>query len=535
MATLTYHRKPNGTTYVYRQESYWDKDKKRSATKQVCIGKLSEDKEIIYNKRFSDPEALEALEKGEVISESVNTGQSLVLERASRTSGLLGVLQNTLGKSTSDKLISLAYSVVALSGRMHHAPVWMEQNECPAHKMDITSPKISRILAQVSQNDIEDFLGSWMRYRNKATHEQYCFDITSVSSYNSTNPFVEYGYNRDRERLAQINIALLCGCKSRIPTYYEVLPGSMSDVKTIRTFLERMKKFGIGRIKTLLDRGFYSAFNLGLLLKDSMGFFIPVPANIAFAQALIDTYRDELEMPEHIISYAKDNKDALYGMTVLGKMEEKRIWQHIYYDTARRTEHILALFANLAQWEEELVSGRQNEANQWAYERYFKVNTTPKRGRKVTRNQEAINLYKTDRAGYWVIITNCEKDAKTALAAYRERSKAETHFDDLKNELDMQRLRTHNSDTMRGRVFVQFLALIICSQIRTILDDAWDRRLEYPKEVRLSRRYPLSEMMLRLGSYRKTSFSGRYGTVISTPTKAQREIFTAFGIDIQHA
>jgi hypothetical protein len=38
--------------------------------------------------------------------------------------------------------------------------------------------------------------------------------------------------------------------------------------------------------------------------------------------------------------------------------------------------------------------------------------------------------------------------------------------------------------------------------------------------------------MLRLGSYRKTRFSGRYGEVASTPTKAQREIFTAFGIEI---
>lgn len=54
MATLTYHRKPNGTTYVYHQKSFWDKSKSRSATKQVCIGKLGDDGEVIYNKNFSD-------------------------------------------------------------------------------------------------------------------------------------------------------------------------------------------------------------------------------------------------------------------------------------------------------------------------------------------------------------------------------------------------------------------------------------------------------------------------------------------------
>jgi transposase len=218
-------------------------------------------------------------------------------------------------------------------------------------------------------------------------------------------------------------------------------------------------------------------------------------------------------------------------MTVLAKMANKRIWQHIYYDTARRTEHILSFFGKLAKWEQELISGDEKKANAWAYDQYFTVKTTPKRGRRVKRNQEAINTYKTDYAGYWVMITNCEKDAASALGAYRERALVESQFDDLKNELDMARLRTHNSDTMRGRVLVQFLALIITSQIRMTLKDAWDKRTEYPKDSRLSRQYSLSELMLRLGSYRKTRFSGRYGEVVSTPTKAQREIFTAFGIE----
>ena len=47
MATLTYHRKKNGTTYVYRQESYWDKSKKYSYTRQVCLGKLGDNGEVL--------------------------------------------------------------------------------------------------------------------------------------------------------------------------------------------------------------------------------------------------------------------------------------------------------------------------------------------------------------------------------------------------------------------------------------------------------------------------------------------------------
>ncbi|NLH90939.1 MAG: hypothetical protein GX481_00470 [Atopobium sp.] len=79
---------------------------------------------------------------------------------------------------------------------------------------------------------------------------------------------------------------------------------------------------------------------------------------------------------------------------------------------------------------------------------------------------------------------------------------------------------------------MHFIALILTAQIKITLETAWDRRDECPKDSRLSRRYTLKETMLRLGSYRKTRFSGRYGEVLSTPTKAQREIFTAFGLGI---
>jgi hypothetical protein len=528
---LTYHRKKNGTTYVYHQKSYWDKAKKRSATKQVCIGKLDEKGGLTYNKRFADAAAREALDKGEMVSESIMTGQSLVLAKAAATTGLDRVLRQSFGPKTSDTLMSLAFAVAACSdGTMYTAPIWIEDNDCPIHGDPLTSQSISKTLASITQDQIEGFLMSWMRHRNKGSFEQYCFDITSFSSHNRSNPFVEWGHNRDREKLPQINLALLTQVKARIPIYYEILPGSMSDVKTIKGFSEKMKKYSIGRIRMLLDRGFYSESNLIRLLDERIGFYIPVPANIKWASDLIDKHRDNVEMPQYIISMTDGQKDAVYGMSVPSKMHGRRVWQHVYYDTAKRTEHILAFFNDLAVWERELIHGDMKESNQWAYDAYFTVKTTPKRGRKVTRKQDAINAYKTNRAGYWVIVTNCEKDATLTLKAYKERSQVEQSFDHLKNELDMKRIRTHSSDTMRGRVLIQFLALILSVQIKVSLDDAWAKRFEFPIDVRLSRRYSLRELMLRLGSYRKTRFSGKYGVILSTPTKAHREIFFAFAI-----
>ncbi|MDR0354903.1 MAG: hypothetical protein LBJ64_04115, partial [Deltaproteobacteria bacterium] len=70
MSSLTCHRKANGAAYVCRQDSYWDKVKKRSSSRRVCIGKLGPDGEIIYNRRFGSLEARDALERGETMAES---------------------------------------------------------------------------------------------------------------------------------------------------------------------------------------------------------------------------------------------------------------------------------------------------------------------------------------------------------------------------------------------------------------------------------------------------------------------------------
>ena len=532
MSSLTYHRKPNGITYVYRQESYWDKAKKRPSSRQVCIGKLGDNGEIIYNKRFNDPDARKALEKGETVAESVLLGQTLVLAEAASATGLERVLRKCFNADEADVLLSLAWAVATGRGQMYLASVWMEQNECPAHKVAPSSQDISRILAHVSQNQIEDFLREWATHRCKGMSEQYCYDLTSLSSHNTTNPFVEYGHNRDHEDLAQVNMALLTGVTSRIPTYYELHPGSMSDTKTVASFAERMKKYGTERIRMLLDRGFYSAANISLMLNARIRFYIPVPTTVKWQGELIDKYRDAVEMPEHVIHISEDGKEGLYGMTILDKIDGRRIWKHLYFDGARRTEHIASLFASLKLWEDELKSNDTKKSNEWAYERYFTVKTTPKRGRQVRRNQEAINAYKTDHAGYWVILTNCEKDAKAVLEAYRERSLVESQFDDMKNDLALSRLRTHGPDTMRGRAFVQFLSLILTAQIRVVVNNAWENRQNVPKEDRLARHYSLAEMMMRLGTYRKTRFADRYGTVVSAPTKAQRSIFKAFGIEV---
>lgn len=56
----------NGVTYVYESHNYWDKVKKQSRSKRVCIGKLDDQGTLIPSKRLVDPPATSVTKRGPV-------------------------------------------------------------------------------------------------------------------------------------------------------------------------------------------------------------------------------------------------------------------------------------------------------------------------------------------------------------------------------------------------------------------------------------------------------------------------------------
>ena len=68
MSLVYVTNKKNGTTYVYESTNYWDKEKKQSRSKRVCIGKLDEAGNLVPSKRLAMPPALAPAKQGPVPS-----------------------------------------------------------------------------------------------------------------------------------------------------------------------------------------------------------------------------------------------------------------------------------------------------------------------------------------------------------------------------------------------------------------------------------------------------------------------------------
>ena len=84
----------------------------------------------------------------------------------------------------------------------------------------------------------------------------------------------------------------------------------------------------------------------------------------------------------------------------------------------------------------------------------------------------------------------------------------------------MKRLRVYNSGRMKSRLFIQFIALILLSQIRKVM-----------REQDLLGKYTARSLIMEMESLTTIYYSGKYKNKMSEATKVQREILKAFGIE----
>ena len=73
--------------------------------------------------------------------------------------------------------------------------------------------------------------------------------------------------------------------------------------------------------------------------------------------------------------------------------------------------------------------------------------------------------------GYFALVSNDIKDAVKALEVYRNKDLVEKAFDNLKDRLNMRRMAVSSEQSLGGKLFVQFVALIYLSFITKKMQD----------------------------------------------------------------
>ena len=142
--------------------------------------------------------------------------------------------------------------------------------------------------------------------------------------------------------------------------------------------------------------------------------------------------------------------------------EERRMYLHIYYSPERATEKENAFNVLLSDLQSELINKEMQAERQKLYEKYFEISSTPVRGLKILPKEEIIADAVKD-FGFFALISNDIKDPIRALQIYRNKDLVEKAFGNLKERLNLRRLSVSSEQSLDGKLFVEFIALIILS------------------------------------------------------------------------
>ncbi len=519
MASLTHHHnKKTGVTYVYSVESYWDKEKKRPANKQVCLGRVDKETgEVIPSKRTAGTAKRAASAPG-VTAKALVAGPHLLLEKLTEQTGL-GVMLKKCFPEIHAAMSSMVYFIVQKGLALSHCEQWSAGHLHPYGDI-MLSQWISDLLPRITADAIQQFLSLWL---GKLPDKDYrCYDITPASSYAGYNEYVKYGYVWDKEPLPQINLALLFGQDSRLPAYCQRMPVNIADVAAMPTTMQSLGSLGSAVIHFVLDSGFYSEDNVDELFRRKRKFTIAVPDGRKWAEKIFEQYYESIQSPANYLQI--DDGEALYAQTVSHPWGRAgtQSYLHLYFNTRQAAEESDRFDGELSKYEDELAGGRRVREHEEYYQRYFVLKETPKRGLEISFNDEAIQRSRKRYAGLFCILSNAIKAPAPALLAYRARDAVETSFDDLKNHLDMKRLLMHSSAAMDARLFLQFLALIYISKIRNVL-----------QADKMLRGLTVREVMGDMETLVQIRYSHDYGQLYTATSPVQRKIMKAFGVSIQ--
>jgi transposase len=387
---------------------------------------------------------------------------------------------------------------------------WFEETDVPfAERMD--DYQCSRLFASVSYGERMRFFKEWVGRRTEK--EYIAYDVTSVSTYSSGLDIAEWGYNRDGEKLQQVNIGMFYGAESRLPVYYDMYNGSIADKSRLTFMMEGAEKLGISSTRFVFDRGFMTEENLKYMRREGNLFITAFPGHMTEAKNIIDGCKGAIRKSANRISafdvYAVPVDINIYGFPMKA---------HVYYDPQKQALDEKELFAHIEKLKDNLEKISSDNSVTKKYTDFFKVEKKKREKFSFEPDNEKIDE-RLSRTGFFILLSN-DSDVSScdALRIYRGKDAIEENFDQLKNSLDFRRLRTHLNKTTDGKVFVGFLALILRSYLlRKVKDNPETKHLT------------LNKALLELRKIRSVTFEDASRALMPL-TKLQRTILDAIGI-----
>jgi transposase len=508
MKSFTRIKVINGQEYLYEITPYYDKGKKQIRQKSKYLGKNLNG--VPVKVRFKDQVPRKVLSHGEFVP----------LMKISEDLNLEQILLEMLPTNEVWPVLSLAMNYVIRPRALNHMQSWYEGTILAQDHPDIplSSLSLSRILSRIGEGTTNLDFSRALIQRTSTAHT-LIYDITSLSSYSQNIDLLEYGYNRDGLDLPQVNLSLIVDKDLGIPLMYDVYPGSIVDVSTLKNTIKKIKSQGVRDYTLIMDRGFFSTSNIEELVSSNLSFIIPPASTLKSVKEAISAIHSSIDDPQYLKLH---QKEPLFVMPVNINIGEICLNGYAYYDQKREQQERNSLYKRLYDLMERLkgvnlkpwmnpgevfrgIAGKDARFIEWrTIDGKFEV------ALRKNAISQAIN-----KLGKFILLYQGQFSWEECLSLYRGKDTVEKGFDVLKNDIDLMPAHVRTDKTLKGYLFIAFLALILRMKL-----------MKRMVETGLSKRFSVEGLLTELEKIKVLILPN--GQRITTEvTKKQREILDA--------
>lgn len=481
---IVQQKQKNGDIYVIERKTKYDPVKKFNVVlSSKILGKIPKGEEEMVPTRPKRPNGTKVLnskeQQSEITASRRKVGMMDIIDHIGKISGIDDAIYANTDKGTAQKVISLARYLLATDGQsLPGITSWQYSHPLP-YDEGLSESIYHDLFTDVGRNEslMQSFFAS--RIEKAGDTALLAYDSTTISTYSKQISEARFGFNKAHDGLPTVKLLSLYSVETRQPVVFTRQPGNQPDVITIENALKQLQVLGIKKAEIVTDNGYYSEKNLAEMLHARFDFITLVKIGISWVKKELENRFNEFsstgsacpfDTSTHGVSvmlkheFTRQRKYASVKKGLAGGTQEsfeRRIYLHLYFNPFRKVEQDSTFDKDMFELkylveketaEEDLSPGAVEKIN-----KYLNIN---RRGNavNVTFNEKAIAEAKKYH-GYFALVSNCEKDPFECLSKYRRRETIEQFFEAGKQKTDGTRTRVWSSESLMGRMFVQFVAL----------------------------------------------------------------------------
>lgn len=528
-----------GVYFYYEYGRTYYKDRKYTIPRRACIGKEDpRDRSRMYpNERYFEYFPAESAATSPEFSSSrsscLRSGTYVVIGKLIGAYRIRQWLASRFGERDGRLILDLAaYLLVSERNAAQHYPDYAYNHPLFTPGMRIYSDTTIGTLLKdtITTDDVVAFTEWWNSDKDHRRKIYISYDSTNKPCRAGDIDMIEGGHSKsgnDGDPVFNLSIALDVG--RRLPLFYEDCPGSIVDVSQLVSMADKAGALGYRNLGFILDRGYFSRENIAFLDDCGYSFIIMAKGRRKLVSSIVLSVRGSFEnkRANAIREY------SVSGTTVEGKLYEgdgRTRFFHIYHSIenyAKERAELESMLHRLSCALDRLIEKDCSAMDMDRFEAFYDLEFRmdgKKRFLILYREKEQTIESMTNLLGYFCIISSDRMTARDALLLYKSRDQSEKLFAADKTFAGSRAERVQTESSLRSKLFVEFIALIIRSRFHACICDhvrAAGIRRNYMNVVSVIAELEKIEL-IRIGN-------GVY-RMDHAITARQREILAVFGM-----